>query len=384
MPMERWIMNTSSRSQIALFFAAAMLGACLTGSQLFAAAANPALAKAKQEAEAKGYTFLTSKDEIISNAKKEGNLRVLGSLDKASLNVLAETFKKKYPFINARAEEINGTEVYLRMIQEMKAGLAKNWDVNYLAFDYYNDYLPHQKKFDILGMAQNGVVQIPVKLIDPVNRHIIVVASDLQVVAYNRQLMPTEKMPNTWDGFLREDFKGKKFMLDIRPKDLAALVPAWGLEKTVDYARKLGAQGPVWVRGNARSMPLVMSGERPILFGPNLGTVLESQDKDPAKILAYKLIEPVPTRLNEAQGILGASANPHAALLWLEFVVSPEGQAILDKYEPYGASLLSPGSAQEKLTKGLKLSILDWDHYTKMGDYEKKIVEAYGFPRADK
>jgi iron(III) transport system substrate-binding protein len=353
-------------------------------SAAFAAPANPALAVAKKDAEAKGYIFLGSHDEVVSNAKKEGNLRVLGSLDKASLKVLSEAFKKKYPFINARAEEINGTEVYLRMIQEMKAGLAKNWDVNYLAFDYYNDYLPYQKKFDILGMAQQGVLQIPTKAIDPVHRHVIVVASDLQVVAYNKQLWPTEKIPDSWEGLLREEFKERKFMLDIRPKDIAALVPAWGLEKTLDYARKLAAQNPVWVRGNARAMPLVLSGERPILVGPNLGTVLEAQDKDPTKAVAYKIIEPVPTRLNEAQAILGASSNPHAALLWLEFVVSPEGQAILDKHEPYGASLLAAGSIQEKLTKGLKLSVLDWDHYSKMGEYQKKIVEAYGFPRAGK
>ncbi|HWP57956.1 MAG TPA: extracellular solute-binding protein [Candidatus Acidoferrales bacterium] len=367
-----------------LLCALAFFGTLLAASTGLGAAANPTLAKAKQDAEAKGYLFVASKEEIIANAKKEGNLRVLGSLDKATLNVLAEAFKKKYPFINARADEINGTEVYLRMIQEMKAGLAKNWDVNYLAFDYYNDYLPYQKKFDILGMAQHGVLQIPVKMIDPMHRHVIVVASDLQVVAYNSKLWPAEKIPNTWEGFLREEFKDKKFMLDIRPKDLAALVPAWGLEKTLDYARKLAAQNPVWVRGNARAMPLVLSGERPILFGPNLGTVMEAYDKDPTKTVAYKIIEPVPTRLNEAQAILGAAPNPHAALLWLEFVVSPEGQALLDKHEPYGASLLTPGSVQEKLTKGLKLSILDWDHYTKMGDYEKKIVEAYGFPRAGK
>ena len=371
-------------SKALLLCVVTILGTWCVSTKLLAAAASPAVMKAKQEAEAKGYVFLASKDEIIANAKKEGNLHVLGSLDKASLNVLAEAFKKKYPFINARAEEVGGTEVYLRMIQEMKAGLAKNWDVNYLAFDYYNNYLAYQKKFDILGMAQNGVLQIPVKMIDPVNRHVIVVASDLQVVAYNKQLWPTEKIPNNWDGFLREEFKEKKFMLDIRPKDIAALVPAWGLEKAVDYARKLAAQNPVWVRGNARAMPLVLSGERPILFGPNLGTVMEAVDKDPTKTVAYKIIEPVPTRLNEAQAILGASSNPHAALLWLEFVVSPEGQAILDKHEPYGASLLAAGSVQEKLTKGLKLSILDWDHYSKMGEYQKKIVEAYGFPRAGK
>jgi hypothetical protein len=130
-------------------------------------------------------------------------------------------------------------------------------------------------------------------------------------------------------------------------------------------------------------MPLVLSGERPMLIGPNLATVLEAQEKDPAKVLQHKVIEPVPTRLNEAQGILDVAANPHAGLLWLEFLVSPEGQTILDKTEPYGASVLTSGSVQDKLTRGLKLSVIDWDHYTKMASYQKKIVEAYGFPRAE-
>ena len=44
----------------------------------FAASANPDLFKAKQEAEAKGYLFAASHDEIVANAKKEGKLRVLG------------------------------------------------------------------------------------------------------------------------------------------------------------------------------------------------------------------------------------------------------------------------------------------------------------------
>jgi hypothetical protein len=87
----------------------------------------------------------------------------------------------------------------------------------------------------------------------------------------------------------------------------------------------------------------------------------------------------VPTRLNEAQAILNAASNPYAALLWLE----PAGQMVIDQYEPYGASHLTAGSVQEKIVRGLKLSIVDWDHVTKMEDYQKKITEAYGFPRAD-
>ena len=52
------------------------------------------------------------------------------------------------------------------MLSEMKAGFAK-WDVNYLAADYYPEYLPYQKKFDMLGMAERGVLRMAPKLIDP-------------------------------------------------------------------------------------------------------------------------------------------------------------------------------------------------------------------------
>jgi hypothetical protein len=351
-------------------------------SSTLAASETPALLKAKQEAESKGYAFALSREEIIANAKKEGKLRAFGSLDAQGLKALNQAFRRKYyPFIDAQVEEITGMENYTRMLMEMKAGLAKSWDVNYVAFDLYPEYVPHQKKFDILGMAQQGVVQIPLKMIDPVNRHIVVVASDFQVIAYNKKHLPPEKLPNTWEDLLKEEFKGRKFVLDIRPKDIAALVPAWGIEKTVAFARKLAAQEPVWIRGGV-SRILLQTGEHHLVVGANLATPLRAQDKDPN--IAYKILEPVPARLNEAQAILNAASHPYAGLLWLEFVCSAEGQKIIDQHEPYGASFLTPGSVQEKLTRGLKLSIVDWDHLTKMEGYQKKIVEAYGFPRAQK
>jgi hypothetical protein len=56
----------------------------------------------------------------------------------------------------------------------------------------------------------------------------------------------------------------------------------------------------------------------------------------------------------------------------------------MDKYWPFGASVFSPGSAQEELTKGKRLSVVDWNHYKKLDDYVKKIVAAYGFPQEQK
>jgi hypothetical protein len=82
--------------------------------------------------------------------------------------------------------------------------------------------------------------------------------------------------------------------------------------------------------------------------------------------------------------VFAHAAHPYAALLWLEFVASPKGQKICDEQEPYGASLFISGSAQESVTKGKKLSLVDWEHFDKMPGYQDKVVEAYGFPKAER
>jgi ABC-type Fe3+ transport system substrate-binding protein len=366
-----------------LVILAFVFGIWLDGLSAHAASPSPTLLKAKQEAEAKGYVFVTSHEEIVERAKKEGKLKVLSSQEPRSIKAMAEAFKKKYPFIDIRAEEIVGLENYQRLLQEMKAGLAKTWDVNYVAFDFYEEFLPYQKKFDLLGMAERGVLQIQPKLIDPVNRHVVAVQSNMQVVAYHKDLIDGSKVPDTWDGFLRPEFTGRKFALDVRPKTLAALVPVWGLEKTVAYARKLAAQQPIWFRGEQRLLISMIAGEIAVCYGPNYKSFKLIQAKDPQKKLEYKVVEPIPARLTEAEAVLNAAANPYAGLLWLEFQASPEGQKILDDVD-LAASIFSPGSVHEQIARGKQVSVLAWEHYSKMGKYQEELVKAFGFPRVEK
>jgi hypothetical protein len=117
-------------------------------------------------------------------------------------------------------------------------------------------------------------------------------------------------------------------------------------------------------------------------LGPDFDSILRIIDKDKTDTIAYKLVEPLPLRLNEAQGILSNAENPYAALLWLEFLGSSEGQKILDERGPYEASVFVAGTVQERTARGKKQSVVDWAHYNKIPEYERKIIEAYGFPRA--
>jgi iron(III) transport system substrate-binding protein len=354
----------------------------LVSNSAYAASASPALTKARQEGEAKGYIFESSHDEIVAKARKEGKLRVLSTMESAVIKAMRDAFKKKYSFIDLQVQELGSVEENQRFLLELKAGTVKAWDVNRAYTDFYDQYFPYQKKFDILGMAEHKVLDIPPKLVDPEQRNLVTMASNITVVAFNKKMIAPDKVPDRWEDFLKPEFKGKKFVLDIRPLPVGMLVPAWGLEKAMDFAKKLNAQQPVWGRGHTRVLASLLAGEYPLFLGPNFGAVRRAQKKDPTGVIGYKLPEPIPVRLHEANGILANAAYPYAGLLWIEFQASPEGQKIMDEQWPYGASLFAPGSVQDDVTRGKKLSIIDWNHYTKLDDYLSKVIEAMGFPTA--
>jgi ABC-type Fe3+ transport system substrate-binding protein len=203
------------------------------------------------------------------------------------------------------------------------------------------------------------------------------------VAAYNRELIAPDKVPSTWEDFLKPEFKDKKLATDIRPKNIAALVPVWGLEKTLAYAKRLAAQNPIWLRGDAQIVTYLMTGQFAIGLAPNYKTVERVKRKDVKGVLGYKVIEPIPTRLSGPLAVLATAENPHAALLWLEFQAGPEGQQILDDID-LAASIYSPGSAHGRLTQGRNVSLLAWQHFPKAETYSQEIVKAFGFPREEK
>jgi ABC-type Fe3+ transport system substrate-binding protein len=343
--------------------------------------AAAAATQAKHEAETQGYVFELSYNDIVSKAKREGRLRVMSSLEGDMLKPVAEAFRKKYPFIELRAEEISGTDTYQRMILEMKAGAARGWDINFIAGDFYDEYLPHQRKFDILGMAQQRILQIPVEMIDPVNRNIVAYTTNTMVVTYNKNLLSDEKVPTHWEEFLKPEFHGRKFLADIRPQFTSALVPAWGIEKTLQFAKKISAQNPVWVGGHSRAIGALSTGEYGVYLGANLTGTKRFMSKDITGALGYKIVEPIPIRIGDHEAVFDKANSPYAALLWLEFVSSPEAQKLIES--GYKGSIFSPGTTAFQMARAKKVSLVDWRHYTKMQEYLRLVVEAYGFPKAE-
>jgi ABC-type Fe3+ transport system substrate-binding protein len=354
----------------------------IVSSTVSVEAQSAALRQAKSSAEAKGYVFETNHDEIVAKAKKERQLRFLSTWDSKVVEQMSKGLKKKYPFLDLTVGEHGSVESAQRFLLELKAGRGKEWDAARLYTEFYDQYIPFLKKFDLLGMAEQGVLTIPPKMVDPRSRNSLFLTSEPSVVAYNKKLISEDKVPNTWQDFLKPEFKGRKFITDIRPLALAVLVPGWGMEKVLDFAKKIAAQDPVWVRGHTKPLTAVMAGEYALFLGPNYASVRGVQAKDRAGAVGYKILEPIPLRIHDANAVLESAANAYGALLLLEFAASPDGQQIIDQYWPLAASAFAPGSHQEKILKGKVLSIVDASHYEKLDDYMDKIVEVYGFPKA--
>jgi Bacterial extracellular solute-binding protein len=348
-----------------------------------AASLNPALLKAKQEAEAKGYLFETGRDEIVAKAKKEGRLRVLASSAPETVAPLVKAFREKYPFIDAHAQEITREDSQTRATQ-LKAGVKLDEDVIHVPPDLYRDYLPSMKKFAILAMAERKVLDIPVKMIDSVNLNLVAMESSLQLVAFNKCVMDPAKVPSSWEDFLKPEFKGRKFLVDIRPNLQTVMAAGAGEEWMVSYAKKIAAQEPVWVRGQSRTITQIAAGEYPLHSGAYYQGIVRVMRKDPTGCLQSKVIEPVPVRVDGPHAVLATASHPYAGLLWLEFMAGPQGQAIIDEYEPVSASVYAPGSILEKIVRGKKVWIRDLTTIDQTSKWMKMALEAFGFPREER
>jgi ABC-type Fe3+ transport system substrate-binding protein len=337
----------------------------------------------KADAASDGYVSIGSRDELIAKAKKEGRLNAISSLDAGTFKPMMQSFSKKYPFIEVRMQEIGGPEALQRFLLELKAGTVKDIDSSEASSEFYNEFAAHAMKLDILNLAQKGIVTINSKMVDPENRAVVAVASQICSIAYNKNRIAANAVPDKWEDFLKPEFKGRKFIADVRPQCMASMMAGMGEESVVKYARQIKEQEPVWLRGNARAMSALATGEQALHQMTFYSSCVDAAKKDLTQSMVCKIIEPTPVLLRENQFILKNAAHPHAALLFIEHMASREGQKVIDDYEPIKSSVYADGEVA-KLTKGKKLAVNDHRTFQNTPKWMKLVVDAYGLPRAEK
>jgi iron(III) transport system substrate-binding protein len=323
---------------------------------------------------------VSSHDELVDLANKEGKLVVSTSFTEDSIPAVEKGFEKLYPDIDLQITEQTGDDDK-RILLEIQAGQSEQ-DVMHLSAESYEDYVPYfQDDIDLSSLIEKGVLDIAPEMVNPDHKSTLAVGSGIGAFAYNPSTYTEDQVPSTWDDFLKPEFKDKKFMVDIEPANLACLGVIWGEDKLLEYAKAIKDQNPIWVRGDTNSLTLMAAGEYDLHAFSNYHSAFRvSRESDN---IAIKIIEPVPVRITQIEGTRKGAAHPAAALLFQEYTAGPEVQQILDEDEPRQSSIYAPGSELNKLTEGMEVSVMDWTHFSDQAKWEAAIFDTWGFPSAE-
>ena len=146
------------------------------------------------------------------------------------------------------------------------------------------------------------------------------------VVAYNTGKVRRDELPSSYRGFAEEKWRGRIGIEATDTEWMATLVKLWG-DDGLAYFRRLAEMKPDMRKGHVLLAQLVASGEVPVALSAYQSNA-ESLKRKGAPI-DWMPLEPVVAR---AQGIAIAKSAPHArqAQAFVDFVLSPEGQSLLD------------------------------------------------------
>ena len=286
---------------------------------------------------------------LIAGAKKEGFLNLYSSAITEHMNAVMAGFEKKYG-IKVRLWRGGSEEILQRTVTEARGG----------RFD-----------MDVVETASPQITAIArEKLLRPVETPI---ASDLMreaaaagqpfypsrlivfTGAYNTNLVKKADLPKTYADLADPKWKGK---LGIEADDnnwLMGLADAFGEAKGVALFRDIVTKNGISVRkGHTLMANLVASGEVPIALTIYYHEV-EPLKKSGAPIDELN-IAPV-FAFTSGAGVAAKSPHPHAAVLFLDFLLS-DGQKILADHDNVPTNVKF-----QRLPKDIKLSFLDVPKY---------------------
>lgn len=261
---------------------------------------------------------------LVAGAKAEGKVTWYTSLAGSSYKELAQGFEKKYG-VKVDVYRAASNDLMARITAEAKARqylvdtiettlpLLKSLREDGLLAVYTS---PHLQKYPAHAKekAGNGLYYWGV------NRESFI------GVGYNPNAIPAGAVPKNFAGLLNPQLKGKMGMTtsDTGVRMMGAILKFKGEA----FVNKLKTQDVSLHSVSGRAMAdLAISGEVPI--SPSIFRDHAMESKLKGAPIDWVAMEGVPTNAG-ATSIVYQAPHPHAAVLMADFILSPEGQKILE------------------------------------------------------
>ena len=286
--------------------------------------------------------------KLIEGAKKEGELVIYGTTDLRQSNLINEKFQAKYPFINVKLNRLTSDNLYPRIIAETRSGkfLADLLQNNAVGMHFL-------RKGNFLGRYASPEERAYGKEFkDP--GYWTTSSMNVHVIGYNTKTVARNQLPKSWEDLLGPTWTGR-LMVSPREQWFGWILQVMGKEKGLNYMRALAKQKPA-VRRESTAMraQLVLAGEADVDIDSTY-SVLTPLMKRSAPVnwttLGSALVVPV------GYGLAAKGPHPNAAKLFIDFVLSQEGQRQVLTFERQSARA---DLAQEQAAmKDVKLIPLD-------------------------
>jgi iron(III) transport system substrate-binding protein len=305
---------------------------------------------------------------LYGGAKAEGKLMWYTSLAGGSYKALIAAFEAKYPAVRVDVYRAGGSDLFVRITAEYKAGrnLVDTIETTEGNLMFMRDSrLLQPYNSPVLKAYPDDAKEAAGK-----GRYYWALARESYIgFTYNKNLLAAAAVPKNFDGLLHPDLKGKMGMPlggASGTRAIGAMIKAKGEE----FVRKLKEQQIKLYSLDAPALVnVIASGEvvaSPAIFQSH--TWLAATKGAPVEWLPMDL---VPNNVGSA-AIALKPPNPHGAVLMADFLLSPEGQKILEKFH-YGSATKEQPFKRWRPERGLTT-----EKYERDVEYWEKLLNQIG------
>jgi len=260
---------------------------------------------------------------LEAGARAEGALLLYTSMDLEESQPIMEVFMKRYPFIRGEIYRATGEDVAQKIITE------------YRGRKYIAD-LFEGTGIDVAKMIKDGYAQAYFtpragafgRQAKDAKGFWVATRYNILVAAWNTNLVSDADSPKTYEDLLNPRWRGR---IGIEATDqvwLGTLFELWGEAKAMEFFRALSAQGLQIRSGHTLLANLIVAGEIPM--SPtiyNHRSELLSRRRAP---IDWRPLQPA-VAIPHVVALPKNAPHPNAALLFIDFLLSREGQAELVK-----------------------------------------------------
>jgi iron(III) transport system substrate-binding protein len=290
----------------------------------------PTMALAAGGEEVYRYKGADRDARLVERAKQEGTVVLYTSLAPTESKPLAQAFEKKYG-IKVELWRALSDKVVQRVVTE---GQAKRNAVDVVETNGPEmEMIAREKLFSTFESPY--IADLPPQAV-PKHRLWMPDRLNFFVVGYNTSKVKRSEIPATYEGFLDPRWKGRLGIEATDSEWMGALLKEWGDAKGMDFMRKLAAQEPSMRKGHVLLAQLVASGEIPVGLTMYQANILSLKRKGAP--IEFVAVQPVVAR-PQGIGVAKEAPHPNAALLFVDFVLSPEGQKLYESLGRVPASM---------------------------------------------